>query len=179
MSRLPLKERDELSAENKAIWDRISSGKSGGNGPYGILMYAPLMADHLSTVENYFRHNGMLDTRDKELTILTVARALDARFPWCRHEIRAHQANVRPEVIEALRANESLDALNEHERLIVDAARSLLHERRLSDTLFSRVLEDLGSERLVELVGLVSHYNMISSVANVFDLGPPEGSVTF
>jgi hypothetical protein len=32
---------------------------------------------------------------------------------------------------------------------------------------------------VVETVGLVGHYNMISSVANVFDLGVPEGTVTF
>lgn len=179
MSRLPLKSRDELSAENQAIWDRIMSGKSGGAGPYSILIYAPVMADHLSAVENYFRHHGMLDTRDKELVILTAARELGARFPWSRHEIRAREAGVRPEAIEALRTNESPDALTEHERLMVDVTRSLLHERRLSDALFSRALADLGPERLVETVGLVSHYNMISSVANVFDLGAPEGTVTF
>jgi len=179
MSRIPEKTRDELPAEAQAIWDRIQAGKSGGSSPYGILIYTPTMADHLSSVENYFRHNGTLNTRDKEIVILTASRDLGARFPWSRHEIRARREGVRPEAIEALRVNESLDALTEHEHLIVDATRSLLHERRLSDELFSQVSAELGPERLVELVGLVCHYNMISSVANVFDLEPPEGTTTF
>lgn len=179
MSRLPALNRNDLSAENQAIWDRIMSGKTGGSSPYSILIHAPLMADHLSAVENYFRHQGMLDTRDKEIIILTVARELGARFPWSRHEIRARQAGVRDETIEALRAHGPLDALTERERFMVDVARSLLHERRLSDALFSRALAELGPGRLVETVGLVSHYNMISSVANVFDLEAPEGTVTF
>lgn len=179
MGRLPAMSRDKLSAENQAIWDRVMSGRTGGSGPYGILMHAPKMAEHFSAVENYFRHDGMLDTKDKELVILASARELGARFPWSRHEIRGREAGVRPEAIEALRANGSLDALTPRERLMVDIARSLLRERRLSDDLFSRALAQLGPERLVETVGLVSHYNLISSVANVFDLGVPEGTVTF
>ena len=179
MSRIPEKTRAELSTENQAIWDRIASGKSGGSSPYGILMYIPAMADHLSDVENYFRHDGLLDSKDKEIVILTAARDLGARFPWARHEIRAHRVGLRTEAIEALRANESLETLTEHERLMVEATRNLLHERRLSNELFAQALAELGPERLVELVGLVSHYNMISSVANVFDLEPPESTVTF
>jgi 4-carboxymuconolactone decarboxylase len=154
-------------------------GRTGGGGPYGILTYAPMMAEHFSAVENYFRHHGMLDTKDKELVILACARELGARFPWSRHEIRGREAGVRTEAIEALRAHGSLDALTERERLVVDIARSLLGERRLSNDLFSRALAELGPERLVEMVGLVSHYNMISSVANVFDLEAPGGATTF
>ncbi len=179
MSKLPAMSRDKLSAENQTIWDRVMKGRTGGGGPYGILIYAPMMAEHFSAVEDYFRHHGMLDTKDKELVILACARELGARFPWSRHEIRAHQAGVRREAIETLRANGSLDALSQHERLMVDITRSLLRERCLSDDLFARARAELGPERLVETVGLVSHYNMISSVANVFDLAAPEGAVTF
>jgi 4-carboxymuconolactone decarboxylase len=171
--------RDKLSAENQVIWDRVMSGRTGGGGPYGTLIYAPMMAERVSVLEAYFRDDGMLDTKDKELVILATARELGARFPWSRHEIRGRRAGLRPEAIEALRANGSLDALTQHERLMVDIARGLLRERRLSDDLFSRALADLGPERVVETVGLVGHYNMISSVANVFDLGVPEGTVTF
>jgi alkylhydroperoxidase family enzyme len=171
--------REKLSPENQAIWDRVMKGRTGGGGPYGILIYAPRMAEHFSAAENYFRHDGMLDTKDKELVILAAARELSARFPWSRHEIRAREAGVRSEAIETLRANGSLDALTEHERLMVDIAHSLLRERRVSGDLFSRALAQLGPERLVETVGLVSHYNMISCVANVFDLAAPEGSKTF
>jgi 4-carboxymuconolactone decarboxylase len=179
MSKLSALSRDKLSAENQTIWDRVMKGRTGGGGPYGILIYAPMMAEHFSAVEDYFRHHGMLDTKDKELVILACARELGARFPWSRHEIRARQAGVRREAIETLRANGSLDALSQREYLMVDMARTLLRERHLSDDLFSRALAELGPERLVETVGLVSHYNLISSVANVFDLAAPEGAVTF
>ena len=59
MSRLPAIEREKLSPEDQTRWDRIMEGKSGGLGPYAILMYAPAMAEHLSDVENYFRHHDL------------------------------------------------------------------------------------------------------------------------
>ena len=179
MARLPALNRDELSAERQPIWDRVMSGRMGAAGPYGILVYAPIMAERISAVESYFRNDGMLDTKDKELVILVAARELGARFPWSRHEIRAREAGMRPETIETLRENRSLEALTPHERLIVEITLALLRERHLSDDLFSRALTELGPARLVEMVGLVGHYNLISTVANVFDLGVPKGNVTF
>jgi hypothetical protein len=46
MRRLPALSRDKLSPENQAIWDRVMKGRTGGGGPYGILIYTPLMAEH-------------------------------------------------------------------------------------------------------------------------------------
>ena len=179
MSRLPAITREQLGPEDRPAWDRIMAGRSGGGGPYGILAYVPAMAERLSAVESYFRDGGTLAAPDKELIILATARELGARFPWSRHEIRARQVGVRSEAIETLRAEESLNALTPHERLLVEVVRSLLRERSLSDDLFLSAQAELGNQRLVEIVGLVSHYNMISSVANTFDLGVPADTVTF
>ena len=179
MSRLPAIFRDKLSPDNQAVWDRVMSGRSGSGGPYGVLIHAPAMAERFSAVESYFREQGTLAAPDKELIILATARELGARFPWSRHEIRGRQVGVRPEAIEALRANGSLDILTPHEKLLVNVARSLLRERKLSNELFASAQADLGNQQLVEAVGLVGHYNLISSVANTFDLDPPAGTVTF
>ena len=179
MSRLPAIAREQLGLEDRPAWDRIMAGRSGGGGPYGILAYVPAMAERLSAVESYFRDGGTLAAPDKELIILATARELGARFPWSRHEIRAREVGVRSEAIETLRAEESLNALTPHERLLVEVVRSLLRERSLSDDLFLSAQAELGNQRLVEIVGLVSHYNMISSVANTFDLGVPADTVTF
>ena len=179
MSRLQAITRDQLATEERPAWDRIMAGRSGGGGPYGILAYVPAMAERLAAVESYFRDGGILAAPDKELIILATAREWGARFPWSRHEIRARQVGVRPEAIEILRTEGSLNALTPHERLLVEVARSLLRERSLSDDLFLGAQAELGNHRLVEIVGLVSHYNMISTVANTFDLGVPPDTVSF
>ena len=86
---------------------------------------------------------------------------------------------MRAQALETLRTNAPLDALDNHERLIVEMTRALLHERKMADEMFARAQADLGNERLVEAVGLVGHYNFISMVARTFDLEVAPGTVTF
>ena len=179
MNRLPVISRDKLSTENQAIWDRIMAGRSGAGGPYGALFHVPGLAERVGAVENYFRFEGALQATDRELVILATARELGAHYPWNRHEIRGREAGVRTEVIEALRANNVLDALTSHERLLVDMVRGILRRHQLSDELFGRGLTELGPEKLVEMVALIGHYCLIGSIANAFGVAVQEGTVTF
>ena len=179
MSQLPSISREKLTPQNQGIWDRVMSGRGGGAGPYGTLMHAPEMAECFSALEGYFRDRGTLAKPDKELIILAVARQLGARFPWSRHEIRARQVGVRSEALETLRAEGPVDGLTPHERTVIEMARSLVRERKLSDELFARAQTELGTGPLVEAVGLVGHYNFISMVARTFELDVPPGTVTF
>jgi alkylhydroperoxidase family enzyme len=179
MGQLPVLSRDKLSANDQTIWDRVMGGRSGGAGPYGTLMHVPEMAGCFSALEGYFRDRGTLAKPDKEMIILAVARELGARFPWSRHEIRARQVGVRSEALESLRANGPLDGLTPHERIVIEMARTLVRDRKLSDELFLRAKAELGAGPLVEAVGLVGHYNFISMVATTFDLDVPAGTVTF
>jgi 4-carboxymuconolactone decarboxylase len=179
MSQLPAISREKLTPENQVIWDRVMSGRGGGAGPYGTLMHRPEMAECFSAMEGYFRDRGTLAKADKEMIILAVARELGARFPWSRHEIRARQVGVRSEALETLRANRPVDTLTPHEKIVIDMARNLVRERKLSDELFAGAQAELGVGPFVEAVGLVGHYNFISMVARTFDLDVPSGTVTF
>jgi 4-carboxymuconolactone decarboxylase len=179
MGQLPSLTREKLSPDDQTIWDHVYSGRTRGDGPYAVLMHSPQMAEQFSNVENYYRNSGNLEPVDKELIILTIARAMNVRYPWSRHEVRARQVGMRSEALETLRANAPLDALNDHERLIVEMTRALLHERKLPGEMFARARAELGDQRLVEAVGLVGHYNFISMVARTFDLDVPPGTVTF
>jgi 4-carboxymuconolactone decarboxylase len=179
MSKLPNAEREGLSAEQKIIWDRVFEGRSGGGGPYSMLMHSPEMAQHCAATEDYFRNNSKLPDADREIIILTVAREVDARYAWSRHEIRAHNAGIKPEVIEALRARAAIDKFTGREKLLVEFTRTLLREHELPDELFSRMETELGNARFIEAVGLLGHYITIGTVIRTFDVRPPEGSKTF
>lgn len=178
--RLPAVKREELSPENQQRWDRIMAGRtSGGGGPYSALIHAPLLADHLATAENYYRKDAALDEADRELVILATAREFEAHYPWTRHEIRGRQVGLREEAIETIRAHGSLEKLMPRERLFVEIVRSLVRQHRLSNEIFTMALAELGPQKFVELVALIGHYSTIGSVANAFDVRPPDGSKTF
>lgn len=177
--RLPAVKREDLSAENQARWDRIMAGRTGGGGPYSALIHVPLLADLLSAAENYYRKDATLAEIDRELVILATAREFETHYPWTRHEIRGRQAGLREEAIETIRAHGSLEKLTPRERMLVEIVRSLLRQHRLSNEIFTMALVELGPQKFVELVALIGHYSTIGSVANAFDVRPPEGSKTF
>jgi 4-carboxymuconolactone decarboxylase len=179
MTRIPRATRDQLSAEDQPIWDRIHAARSGGGGPYSMLLHVPALAGRLAETEDYFRLHSALPDADREIIILTAARELEAHYPWTRHEIRAHHAGVRPEVIETIRAKGSFEKFSVHEKFLAEFTLSLLREHKLSAELFACAEQELTRRQLIEAVGLVGHYGAISLVVNVFEVPAPEGSKTF
>jgi len=179
MSRIPGVTRESLSSENQVIWDRITAHRSGGGGPYSVIMHAPVLADRVGAVEDYFRFSSSLPTLEKELVILAVAREMGAHYPWTRHERRARQANMRAELLETLRTNGPVDKMTQRERLLVEIVRSLLRTRTLPEELFTRAQCELSYEQLVETIALVGHYTTVGYMVNALDVKAPEASRTF
>ena len=179
MSKLLNATRDGLTTDQQKIWDKIFAGRSGGGGPYSMLMHSPEMAQHFAATEDYFRNNSKLPDADREVIILTAAREVDARYAWSRHEIRAHKVGIKPEVIEALRAKAPVDKFTGRERLLVEFTRTLMHEHTLPDDLFARMESEFGRAKFVEAVGLLGHYITIGTVIRMFEVKPPEGIKTF
>ena len=179
MSRIPRANREALSPEHQQIWDRINAARSGGAGPYSMLLHVPVLAGHLAATEDYFRLDSALPDADREIIILTAARELGAHYPWTRHEIRAQKAGVRAEVIETIRAKGSLEGFTPREKLLAEIPLSLMREHRLSDELFRRAERELSRRQLIEAIALVGHYSTIGFVVNAFDVKAPEGSRTF
>src|SRR5262245_15996165 len=179
MSRLPNAARQGLSVKQQAIWDRVFEGRSGGGGPYAMLMHSPEMAQHFAATEDYFRNHSLLPDADREIIILSAAREVEAHYAWTRHEIRAHKVGIAPQTIEALRARAGLDQFTGREKLLVEFTRTLMHEHRLPDELFARMEREFGHAKFIEAVGLLGHYITIGTVIRMFDVRPPEGSKTF
>jgi alkylhydroperoxidase family enzyme len=179
MSKLPNATRDGLSVEQLQIWDRIFEGRTGGGGPYSMLMHSPAMAQHFAATEDYFRNHSLLPDADREIIILTAAREVEAHYAWTRHEIRAHKVGIRPEIIQALRARASVDQFTGKEKLLVEFTRTLMRDHLLPDDLFARMDSEFGHAKFIEAVGLLGHYITIGTVIRMFDVKPPEGSKTF
>ena len=168
-----------MTAGQQKIWDKIHEGRTGGGGPYSMLMHSPEMAQHFAATEDYFRNHSLLPDADREVIILTAAREVEARYAWTRHEIRAHKVGIKPEVIEAIRAHAPVDKFTGREALLVEFTRTLMHDHLLSDELFARMKKEFGHAKFIEAVGLLGHYITIGTVIRMFDVKPPAGSKTF
>jgi len=178
MSKLPNATREAMTAEQQKIWDKVHEGKTGGGGPYSMLMHSPEMAQYFAATEDYFRNNSLLPDADRETIILTAAREVEAHYAWSRHEIRAKQC-LPDEVIEALRGRAPVDKFTGRTALLVEFTRALMRDHYLSDELFSRMEKEFGHAKFIECVGLLGHYITIGTVIRMFDVCPAAGTKTF
>lgn len=161
----------------RAIHDAIANGPRGGvRGPLAIWLRRPELAARAQELGRYCRYDSSLEPRLSELAILTMARHWGAEYEWFAHKPPALTAGLSPELIEALRVGAPPPYADDEERVTHQVAVSVLTERNVSDALYAEAEQTLGAERLVDLVGVIGYYTLISATLNVFRVSPPEGA---
>lgn len=161
-----------------AIHEAIASGPRGGvRGPLAIWLHRPELAARAQELGRYCRYESSLEPRLSELAILTMARHWAAEYEWAAHKREALKAGLSPEVVEAIRIGHAPPYGDGSERVVHAVARAVLETRALSDDLYAEAVATLGEGRLVDLVGVLGYYTLISMTLNVFRVPPPEGVV--
>ena len=176
MTRLPVPAPDEMSAEQRAVHDRIASGPRGGvRGPLALWLHRPELADNAQALGRYCRYETCLPPRLSELAILTTARIWDAAYEWQAHLQPAREAGLSEEVIVALAEDTTPAFHSPDEELVYSFTRELNLTRSVSDDLYARTVAELGPDATVDLVGILGYYSLISMTIKAFDVSPPDG----
>ena len=176
MARLPARSRDDLDANGQALWDSLIASRGYVGGPTLCIMQHPELAAKSTPLGSQLRYNGVLAGADRELTILTAGREVEAVYEWHAHEPIGREVGVSNEAIEVLRNQQPTASLGEREALIIDVVRSLYREHKLSDDLYARAEKMLGRKALVEMIVLAGYYGLIGFVLNAFEVDLPEGA---
>lgn len=175
--RLPAPDPTTYSDRQQQIHDAIVQGPRGGvRGPLAVWLHRPELAARAQELGRYCRYDTSLDPRLSELAILTMARHWGAEFEWCSHKPEALKAGLSPELVEAIRIKAPPPYADDAERIVHAVARSTLEQRGLSDALYAEAVAVLGTDRLVDLVGVLGYYTLISMTLNVFRIPPPNGA---
>ena len=171
MSRLSLLPPDAMTAEQRAVHDRIASGPRGGvRGPLAIWLHRPELADRAQMLGRYCRYDSSLPPRLSELAILTTARIWDAGYEWQAHLQPAREAGLSDQIINALASDSAPHFSNADEELVYSFTRELNLTRTVSDEMFARTLAELGKDATVDLVGILGYYSLISMTIKAFDV---------
>lgn len=177
MPRLPELRPEAMSAEQKRVHDTIVSGPRGQvRGPLAVWLRRPELAARAQALGEYCRYGSSLPKRLSELAILVTARYWGSEFEWFAHRQHALDAGVSEAVIEAVRTWQTPPFAAFEEQVVHDIAITLYLERYLDDALYARGLEALGEEGLIDLIGVLGYYALISMTINVFEVMPPEGT---
>lgn len=181
MPRLNPPALESLSDHQRRIYDAIASGPRGKvRGPLAVWLHRAGLAEHAQALGQYCRYDSSLPPRLSELAILTMAAWWQAGFEWWAHHPIALSAGLEADIAEHIRVGDEPVFSQPDESVVYRFVRALLHTRRVPDALYQEAIDVLGTDSVVDLVGITGYYTLISMTISVFEIDPPDGStVTF
>lgn len=177
MPRLPDIVPEALSPEQRRVYDDILSGPRGiVEGPLRVWVNNPGLADKAQALGAYCRYGTSLSQRLSELAIITTGAHWRAGFEWAVHGPIALRSGLDPALVEAIRVGADPDLPKDDERAVYRFTTELLNDRRVSDGTYRYAQGILGDTALIDLVGILGYYALISMTINAFEVPLPEGA---
>jgi 4-carboxymuconolactone decarboxylase len=179
MFRIPDIDESALSAEQKKVYDTIVAGPRGVvRGPLRIWLHSAPLAERAQELGAFCRYHSSLPPRLSELAILVTAAFWRAGYEWKVHAPQALAAGIDGAIVEAIRRNRK-PRFDQADAAAVHAfARELLETRQVSEATFAEARAELGVRGLVDLVGILGYYGLISMTITAFEVRP-EGDDPF
>jgi len=176
MARLRRLDLDNLSPEQRTVADAIRSGPRGGlRGPFEPWLRSPGLADPAQRLGEYCRFHSSLPRDLSELAILLAGKHWRAQFEFWAHTRLGRDAGLPDDIIEAVRVGQEPPFGREEERVVYDFVTEYFRTNRVPEGTYRRALEAFGERGVVDLVGTVGYYGLVSMTLNVFEIDVPEG----
>jgi 4-carboxymuconolactone decarboxylase len=180
MSRLPDLRYEEMTAEQQRVHDEIAAGPRGRvEGPLRVWLHSPSLATHAQKLGAYARFGSSLPPALSELAILVTAATWQSDFEWYAHALLAREAGIADAVIETIRKGEEPSLTDPKARAVYAVACELHRSRAISDGAYAAAEQVLGREGMVDLVGILGYYTLVSMTLNAFRVPTPDGSQPF
>jgi 4-carboxymuconolactone decarboxylase len=177
--RLPGLSMESLTPEQQAIVQAINSGPRGrfiNAGPFAVFLHAPAFGMLAQQLGGHLRFSTSVPPRLLEFAILCTGRYWKAQFEWHAHARIAAKQGVKDVTIRDLHAGRAPKWAPRDEMTIYAFVKELYATRRVSDATYARVHKLLGDTGMVELVGVLGYYVLISMILNVFRMPLPDGT---
>lgn len=172
--RLPDLDERLLTPEQRAVHDRIKAGPRGVVvGPLQVWLTSPALAERAQELGAFCRYHSSLPQRLSELAILVTGAYWRSGFEFAVHAPIGIAAGLSPELVESVRRGERPERMTDEESAVHDVAVELHREKFLSDPTYRRAEAILGKVGLVDLVGILGYYTLISMTINAFEVPLP------
>lgn len=177
MSRVKTPDPENLTPEQKPVYDAIMAGPRGHVvGPLAVWLNRPELCNRAQDLGAYARYGTCLEPRLSELAIIVSGRFWGAEFEWYSHKKIALKAGISPEAVEAIRTNQTPKFDKDDERIVYEFALTLQTEHKVSDALYRSAIETLGQDAVIDLVGVLGYYTLIAMTIKAFEVDLPEGA---
>jgi 4-carboxymuconolactone decarboxylase len=168
---------DEMTPPQRAMIEHLLAGeRATTSGPFNVLLRSPELGDIAQQMGARIRFHSSLPRRLNEMAILLVARSQTAQYEWYAHKRLALQAGLKPEIVDAIAAGRRPAALQPDEQALHTFETELLERHEVSDATFKAAVDAFGERGVVDLIGLMGYYHLVSMALNVDRYPLPDGA---
>jgi 4-carboxymuconolactone decarboxylase len=172
----PLK-YDEMTPEQKTMMDHLVSGeRRGAGGPFNVLLRSPEMGDLAQQFGASMRFHSSLPRKLNEMAIIITARHWTAQYEWNAHRQAAAQAGLNESIIQAIAAGKRPASMDADETVVYNFATELLNTHQVSDGVFNAAKSKFGERGVVDMIGVMGYYQLVSMLLNVDRYPLPAGA---
>jgi len=168
---------DTMSPPQKTMTMNLLTGpRRGMGGPFNVLLRSPEMGDLAQKLGEYARFRPDVPAKLRELAIIVTARHWTAQYEWYAHRRAAEQAGLKEEIIKAIADRKRPTGMQPDEEAVYNFANELLETRNVSDATFKAVVDKFGEKGVVDIIGVMGYYQMVSMLLNVDRYPLPAGT---
>jgi len=174
--RFKLLAEGEMSEAQRKVYGDIAAGPRGGvRGPFNALLRSPELADRAQKLGEWVRFKSSLPERLKEFAILVTARHWSAQYEWHAHHAHALKAGLAPRLAAELALGKRPAGMSDEEAAVHDFCKELHEKKTVNDATYARVAKLFGERGVVDLIGVIGYYTLVSMVLNVERHPLPDG----
>jgi 4-carboxymuconolactone decarboxylase len=162
-------------AQKRMTMNILDGPRTAMGGPFNVLLRSPEMGDMAQELGAYARFNSTLPGKLREMAIIMTARFWTAQFEWYAHKQAALAEGLDPAIVDAIATGPRPASMDAGETVIYDFVAGLLEDNRVSDAAYRAALAQLGEQGIVDLVGTIGYYSMVSMLLIVDEYPLPEG----
>jgi 4-carboxymuconolactone decarboxylase len=171
----PLTYKEMSPAQKKMFENLISGERRGAGGPFNVLLRSPEMGDLAQQFGASMRFHSSIPRRLNEMAILITARHWTSHFEWYAHRRAAQDAGLNQAIIDAIATGRRPAMMAADELAVYDFCTELLTAKQVSDRTFQAAKEKFGERGVVDLVGVMGYYQLVSMLLNIDRYPLPAG----
>ena len=175
--RFPELSPETYTDEQRQVADAIQSGPRGGGlrGPFNALLRSPQLCDLVQRVGAYVRFGSSIPAALNELAICMAGRKWGAQYEFYAHRKLGIDAGLSPAIMDSVANGRRPENMSGDETIIYEFVMSLLGTGSVPDPRHQAVIDRFGERGVMDLVGAVGYYSLVSMVLNVAQVQLPEG----
>jgi 4-carboxymuconolactone decarboxylase len=179
-ARFPALRLEQLTPEQKKWAEDITAPPRNAkfsNPPYNEYIRSPELALRLTALSDYLRWNTSLSPRLSEFAILIAARQWTQQYEWHQHYPLAIKGGLDPKILADLIVGKRPGEMQDDETILYDFVTQIYRDKKISNATYDAAVAKFGERGVMDLIGIVGFYDLVSMTLIAAEAGPPKDDV--